>query len=388
MKIPIVTNLFPSPLEVTRGTFNFQQFKYLNRLAEVHVFVLVPFSKWLTNRKQLRKTTHYDGLRVNYVCQWYVPRYLRHLNGLLCYWSLNGPMRKILSDPDVEFIYSTWCYPDGWASGKLARKNKLRHYLKVHGSDINIIANLPGLTSKTKESLLNTEKIFSVSNDLKSKIEHLGIPSNKIFTLYNGISRDVFTLKDKKECRKQLKLSESAKLILYIGNLKVSKGAALLINAFSRIQTTGADFQLLLIGDGPDRELLYSLVEQLHLKDKITFMGAIEHSDISTWIGGSDIVCLPSFNEGVPNIILESLACGRPVVATNVGGIPEVVPGSGGILVPPGDEEALAQAILEAFGNEWVPEKICDDAPIYSWEENVSMLLEQFGTNLVNITRE
>jgi glycosyltransferase involved in cell wall biosynthesis len=107
---------------------------------------------------------------------------------------------------------------------------------------------------------------------------------------------------------------------------------------------------------------------------RVTWVGPVSHDKLGDWFRAADLLCLPSHNEGVPNVVLEAMACGTPVVATRVGGIPEVVPEWAGILVPPHDIPALASALVEAGQRDWDDERIAAHAAGFRWEDNVDRL--------------
>jgi glycosyltransferase involved in cell wall biosynthesis len=102
--------------------------------------------------------------------------------------------------------------------------------------------------------------------------------------------------------------------------------------------------------------------------------GAVAHADLGDWFRSADVLCLPSHNEGVPNVVLEAMACGTPVVATHVGGIPEVVPHYAGILVPPRVRLALSTALIDASARRWNHKRIAAHARGFRWEDNIRQL--------------
>ena len=135
-----------------------------------------------------------------------------------------------------------------------------------------------------------------------------------------------------------------------MGRLSIEKGVTYLIDALKELRAKQADIRLLIVGEGEERANLQARVQLLSLREAVTFLG--ERADARQIIGALDVLVLPSVTEGLPNVVLEAFAYKTPVVATAVGGVPELVKdGETGWLVPPRDPRALAQAILDALSN-------------------------------------
>ena len=173
-------------------------------------------------------------------------------------------------------------------------------------------------------------------------------------------------------------------MILFAGNLEHVKGIDLLIEAFGRLAAPGASFgaaapggaacaprddlELHILGAGPERERLERLAARSGAGDRIRFHGAERHDRMAAWFNACDLFCLPSRAEGTPNVILEALACGTPVVASDVGGIPAILPARAGTIFPPGNARALESALRETLGRPW--DRSRAQCPVGSWEEN------------------
>jgi len=221
------------------------------------------------------------------------------------------------------------------------------------------------------------------SQDLKHKIMEMGLPQSRIHTLYNGIDKSLFYPLDKHIARESCAIDANRKVILFIGNLKVSKGCNLLLDAYLLLAKVDAGVDLFYIGVGDQLSELKRTVTEEALEKRVHFLGAISHDLLLNWINSSDVLVLPSMNEGVPNVILEAQSCGTPVVATNVGGIPEIVSNETGILIEYGNAEKLYQALNEALCKNWDRGKISNNINILSWQQNSSKLLNIIKTAIV-----
>ncbi len=191
------------------------------------------------------------------------------------------------------------------------------------------------------------DKIIAVSSQARqAEIERTGAPPAKVLTVYNGIECDRFVRPEATAVaiRQEFNIPLTAPVVGMIGRLHPVKGHTFLLSALARLRQTYADVHLLIVGDGALRPALISQVAEEGLATAVTFTGT--RADMPDILAALDIVVLPSLWEGLPNVVLEAMAAAKPVVATAVGGTPEVVvDGITGLLVPPGDVAALAEAL-------------------------------------------
>ena len=184
----------------------------------------------------------------------------------------------------------------------------------------------------------------------QAEIERAGAPPEKVVTIYNGIEPNDYTVNARQTIRREFDVPPSAKLLGTVGRMHPQKGHVYLLTALRRVRERFPDARLLVVGDGRLRAQLQSQVHEQQLEDGVTFTGV--RSDIPEILSALDLFVLPSLWEGLPNVILEAMAAGLPVVATAVGGAPELVAdGQTGLLVPPAQAEALEQAIMQMLEN-------------------------------------
>jgi glycosyltransferase involved in cell wall biosynthesis len=184
-------------------------------------------------------------------------------------------------------------------------------------------------------------------------IGEYGVAPQHVHTVVNGFNTSVFGLADRGEARSHLGIDAGFQLVVYVGRFIEAKGLRELIEASCQLAKSNGRFRLVLVGDGVMRSELLELVERSGLKDRVLLPGGLAPKDVARWICASDVLTLPSWSEGYPNVVVEALACGRPVVATDVGGTREIVNASNGILIQPRNPEQLAGALRAALQRQW-----------------------------------
>lgn len=372
MKILALTNLFPSAWDPLRASFNRQQFDRLAEHHDVEVLVAIDFhTRWRGAAGQPPVLRHAHASDFTF---WYPPRIGRSLHGLAWYASLLAQHGARLQRKGYDLLLASWGYPDAVGTRWLARRLGLPYVVKVHGSDLNALAPSGMRRRQVATALRDARAVISVSNALGDKARELGVPDERIHVIYNGVDSTLFQPGDQAEARAALGLPQSGRIVLYVGNLKPEKGCIDLLDAFASAPGFPADCRLLFVGDGPARAALVQRCKDRGLGKRVVLAGARPHADLSTWMQSADLLCLPSHNEGVPNVVLEAMSCGLPVVATRVGGIPEVLPGLAGIMVAPRDIPALARALAESLSREWPTAAITSHAGRFTWHDNISKL--------------
>jgi glycosyltransferase involved in cell wall biosynthesis len=379
LRILALTNLFPSPWDPRRAAFNRQQFERLGRVHDVSVRVAVNFLDRLQGRKGD------PGTRVATECFTFVypPGFARSLHAAFWYASLMLQGGWRIRKGDYDCLLASWASPDAVAVSWLARRLGVPYVVKVHGSDLNTQAEQPRRRRQIARALRGAHGVIAVSRALAEKAVALGADRARVHTIYNGVDADRFHPGARDEARRRLKLDAEGPIVLYVGNLKLSKGCRDLLDAFPAVLARHAGARLFYVGDGPDRHALVQRAESLGLTDKMRLVGSVPHDALPDWFRAANLLCLPSHNEGVPNVVLEAMACGTPVVATRVGGIPEVLPDEAGLLVEARAIDALGAALARALDETWDAQAIVAHAGKFRWDDNIRMvehvLLEAAG---------
>jgi len=371
MKILILTNLFPTPWDPRRGTFNRQQFQRLAERHEVDVLTAVDFRERLAGAKG---QVHVPGVRRDHFTFYHPPRFGRFLNAFCFFASVMWQRGRELRAARYDVLLASWAFPDAVAGAWVARLLGIPYVVKVHGSDLNVQAEARLRRPQIRSALRGAGAVIAVSKALARKAVALGAPADRVEALYNGVDTRVFNRGDRTAARQRLGLPAEVPIVLYAGNLKATKGCHDLIEAFPMLVKRHHDARLVYVGEGPSRANLEDRAASLCCAPAVRFEGAVDHSALADWFRAADVLCLPSHNEGVPNVVLEAMACGIPVVATAVGGIPEVLPETAGLLVPPHQPHELGTALVEAFERHFDPAVIAAHAATFRWDENIDRL--------------
>jgi glycosyltransferase involved in cell wall biosynthesis len=382
MKILVLTNLFPTPWDPRRGTFNRQQFQRLGERHEVDVLTAVEFRERMRGRQG---DTHVDGVREDWFTFYHPPGFGRFLNALCFFACVMWQRGREIRAARYDVLLASWAFPDAVAGAWIARLLGIPYVVKVHGSDLNVQAESRLRRPQIRQALRGAGAVIAVSRALAAKAVALGARADRVESIYNGVDTKVFHPGDRIAARQRLGLPPEVPVVLYVGNLKATKGCHDLIEAFPQLVRRHHDARLVYVGDGASRANLEDRAASLCCAPAVRFEGAVDHAATADWFRAADLLCLPSHNEGVPNVVLEAMACGTPIVATHVGGIPEVVPAHAGILVPPHQPHELGTALVEAFECHFDTHAIAAHAATFRWNENIDRL-ERILTQVVRQT--
>jgi glycosyltransferase involved in cell wall biosynthesis len=352
MRLLIVTSQFPIAGEPNRGRPVYQTIRELSRLATVRVVSPVAtYPRWAQPRSYLFRASDdaqaVEGCDVQYVRYPALPAVTRPLNGWSCARALHAPLKAFAPD----LVLSYWLYPDAYGAMLAARKAGLPLVAGARGSDLRVRDAVS--RALTRPVVNAAQRLLVVSEDLgRVAAENYGADPARIRTIPNGCDASLFHPADRAASRAQLGIAADAEVVTYVGRLVAEKGLRELLDACRTLAATRPRLRLVLVGEGPMREEIAArLAADPSLQ--VTLAGAQPPAEVARWMAASDLVTLPSYSEGHPNVLVEALACGRPVVATPVGGIPEVVDAESGILVPARDAAALAAGLAQALDRHW-----------------------------------
>lgn len=371
-KILFISAFYPNPCEESIAPYNRQILSSLSDFYDIDAIVPVSWTKRM--RLSIPSFVCKGRLNIHYPTYYYTPGILRNLYGAFYHFSIAKTVEKLVSENDYDLIYTSWLYPDAFVVEKIARQLKIPFYVLVLGTDVNRLKPDTYLATSALKVANSANKIICVCNVLKQKLISLGCSPHKLEYLQNGVDHKVFYRRDRDEVRRELGVNSESKVLLFVGNLLKEKGLSELVQSFSRIFVSGRspDVRLVIIGGGRYRKKLLNLLAKCNVDSSTILLGRQPLDVISVWMNAADLLCLPSYSEGQPNVIIEALTCHTKVVASNVGGIPDLDDGGGNVkLVEPRSAEALTAALFETLD---------DDRPFnfnqvtYSWDDYVVKL--------------
>lgn len=368
-KLLIITNLYPLPWEPNRATFNRQQFEAIADNYELTFLIPVAFIEWFKNRKHIVQT---ENLR--YFPYFFTPKAGRRFYAIFMFISMLIHSGFWLKKNKPQKILASWAFPDAVAAHWLSRLFSCKFFFKVHGSDIDIQCLNKARAKQVVAMSRYATGILSVSQALANKMVALGIDKEKIRVIYNGVNHEKFSRPYSRPIENEY--------VLFIGNLKSDKGVIELLDGFANASALQPSIQLVFVGDGPMMATLKDKAIQHNISDRVIFLGNINHDLVPQWLQHCKVLSLPSYHEGVPNVLLEAMACGVPVIATNVGGIPEVINETiCGEIIPAKDTDALTVALQNVFEQTWETDNIKRHSSQFSWQKNKEQLISLIESN-------
>jgi len=359
-----------------------------NKFEQINVIsALSYFPKFMLNFKKFARIVRCVSYPENYSygnINVYYPKYFplptspdffmllrRHLN----YHAVNSLITKEKIDFDI--IHSHFIFPAGYVGMKLKERYHVPLIITAHGGDVY---KDPFKNEKwfrlTRSILEQADKIITTSvRNYNIITEDIGISRQKVYVIGNGFDDKKFYVMNQRQVREKLYLPQNKKIILSIGNLVKIKGHKYLIEAIKKITAKRQDILCIIIGRGIERDNLQNQIDALGLCDFIKMIDGVNHDEVPFWMNACDVFVLPSLDEGFPTVIPEALACGRPVVASNVGGIPEIIDNHYiGMLFKKGDVDDLVAKIVDALNMNWNYDKIKIYAQKYTWWNIVSQI--------------
>jgi len=397
LKILFLSPIFPNRQNPAYGVFSLRLVQNL-QAAGLHVTVIapVPYSPaWLWFNKDWRKlglipeSEDIGGVKALH------PRYFclpggkfEMLNGYFMFLAVESVAEILNRSVSFSLVHSCCVFPSGYVGLLTSHRINLPSVCTAIGSDINITAFKSASMTRLISKILNhTGQIVAVGNELARKALQLQTPDKNVRVIYNGVDSEMFCTEgiDRELIRQKTGLKPEDRVILFVGRLVPGKGVFELIEVFAQVYNKFSDTVLALVGDGPEREALGSLAKNKGLDGRILLPGEAAHEDLVYWYAACEVFVLLSRYEGVPNVIAEAMSCGKPVVATRVGGIPELVEDTrSGFLIKPGHTgeavEALEKLLADpAAGREMgkLGREIIKSRPL-GWKDCAAAYLEIF----------
>ena len=382
MRLLTFSSLYPNSQQPRHGIFVEQRLRHLVSTCDVQSKVVAPvpwfpsdhprFGEYAIYPRVPREETRH-GIEIAHPRYPVIPKVGMNLAPILMAAALWPTMKRMLRSQQYDLIDAHYFYPDGVAAILLGQRLNKPVVITARGSDLNLIPQYQIPRRMIQWAARNAAGLITVSHALKDVLISLGTPEQRINVLTNGVDLNLFhPTDDRKNLRNQLNIKGPT--LLSVGNLVELKGHDLVIWALRELP----QFRLLIAGDGPEKQKLADLAQRIGVEDRLTFLGTLPHDQLREYYSAADIFILASSREGMPNVLLEALACGTPVVATRVGGIPEVVTRpEAGILVDR-HPQALAKGVQTLLAN--YPERTATRqyAETFGWDKTSHGQFELF----------
>jgi teichuronic acid biosynthesis glycosyltransferase TuaC len=372
MRVLTFTKLYPNEQMPLHGIFVARRVTALAQTGEHQIEVVAPvpyFPAFLPARGEWKKlqlvppSETRDGVPVHH------PRYFNPPKiGMSRYgqWMASGSLATVTARLHDGFSFDVidahFVYPDGWAAVQIGRKLNRPVVVTARGSDVARNKHLPHIRPLLSEVMRGAAQLIAVSEELREDFIELGATPEKIHVIPNGIDTGCFHPLPHAAARQALGLQPDENWFVCVGRLDQNKGQWLILEALKKIgldELRQRQIKLALIGEGEDAEKLRATSRAAGLDDIVHFAGQLHPEKICTWYNAAKVKILASRREGSPNVVLEALACGTPVVASRAGRNAIVIQtGKHGLLFPPEDADALQTAMLQALHHEWEHEEI------------------------------
>lgn len=390
MKILVFTSLYPNNIWPNNGVFTKERMTPLSSKDACSFRVVAPVPYFppikIGHRWQFSQVIPREiigGVEVDHPRYFMTPKVGMAFYGLGMFLSVLPRMKKIHTKFDFDIIDAHYVYPDGLAAVLLGRYFSKPVVVTSHGTDINLYPQFPLIRQLLRYTLRKADRVITVCQALKDVMIQLEIPQEKIAVITNGVDLSKFYPSPKEEARSKLGIPNK-RVILSVGGLTTRKGFDLLIKALKILIESFREknVYLVIVGEGPFREKLEKLVSSLGLSEYVRLAGARPHQELNLWFNAADLFCLASSREGWPCVLLESLACGTPVVATNIWGIPELICSDRIGLLSEQSERDIAEKISLALKRPWDTDEIVQYARGHTWDRAALSVFEVFNSVL------
>ena len=388
-RLLVLSSLFPSDLEPTAGLFIRER---MFRVARARPIVVVAPQPWFPGQGLIRHfRPHFrpmaaaretmDGIEVHRPRFFSVPGLFKRFDGFLMALGTAATVRRLVRQHRVNVIDAHFGYPDGCAARWLARWFRLPMVLTLRGKEARQ-ASSP-LRRPLSRAVRDASRVITVSSALRALAIELGAEPTRVQTIGNGIDTAKFRPMPRGEARRILGLPPDARVLVTVGTLVERKGFHRVVEVMPRLLQSHPDLHYLVVGgagaEGDDSAQLRAQVAQLRLRDRVHFLGPVPPESLHVPLSAANAFVLASRYEGWANVLLEAMACGLPVVATDVGGNAQVIgqPGLGHV-VPFGDGDALAAALEKTLDADWERGAIRAYAEANSWEVRIPQLIAVF----------
>ena len=355
LRLLTFSTLFPNAEQPNHGIFVENRLRHLVATGEVAAVVLAPVPYFpfssprfgdLARYASVARLEQRHGLAIHHPRYPVIPRVGMSLAPNLLYWaSLRAARKLIAAGEKFDLIDAHYVYPDGVAAVRLGAALGLPVVLTARGSDVTQLPDYAIPRRLIRNAIGRAAGLIGVSSALRDRLIALGAPPERTLVLRNGIDTAMFhPPPDRAAARAALGLTRTT--LISVGGLIARKRHHLTIAAMRLLP----DVDLLLVGEGPERAALQAQIDAAGLSGRVRLVGPVPHARLPAYYGAADASVLASSREGWANVLLESMACGTPAIASDIAGNPEVVQApEAGLILRANTAEGIAAAVRALF---------------------------------------
>lgn len=373
LHILTLSTLFPNGLQPNFGIFVERQTRALAARVGVEVTVIAPvglppfplsLAPHYALRRALPTVENRNDLTIHRPRFPVVPGTGGRWTAALMARAIAPLVRRLHREKPFDVIDASFFFPDGPVAMRLSAMLGIPYSVKARGADIHHWGVAPTTRQSVLDAALGAAGMLAVSGAMRDSMIALGMPGERIRVHYTGVDLDHFAPVPRAPAK--LARQIDGYTITTIGALIPRKGQKLVIEALTMVP----DATLLIIGEGPDKSALIAQANRLGVADRVRFLGSVPHADLPGWLAATDVMCLPSASEGLANAWVEALACGTPIVISDVGGARELLdrPESGRIVER--EAQSIAAAIGELRASPPATDAVRAPALRFTWKAN------------------
>ena len=386
----LFSTLYPSASRPGHGIFVETRLRELLKSGRIETRVLAPvpwfpsrhprFGEWARMASTPLAERRF-GIEVSHPRYLLPPKVGMHLAPLMLALGARPALARLIREGfDFDLIDAHYYYPDGVAAALLAQWFDKPFVVTARGTDLNLIPEHPLPQRMIRWTAQRASASIGVCAALMEKLAELGADPARLYVMRNGVDLERFSPLPRAASRRALDLPEDGRLLISVGHLVERKGHHLAIAALAELP----DCRLVIVGDGVERGALERHARAAGLAGQVIFAGARPNAELAQWYSAADALILASSREGWANVLLESLACGTPVVATRIWGTPEVVRDSlAGELFLPREPGALAEATRLVLERNADRAELRRYAEAFGWDETSQAQIALFEKLLV-----
>ncbi|NBR32555.1 MAG: glycosyltransferase family 4 protein [Sphingomonadaceae bacterium] len=382
LRVLTLSSLFPSTAKPVFGLFVARQTQALAALPNTEVQVVAPMGlpPWPMSlapqyraMSKLAPVESWAGLKIWRPCFRHWPGSDGRFDVTALVKILTPLLEKIRQDFPFDVMDAQYFFPDGPAALALGKHFDVPVSIKARGADVHYWGHRPVPGRAIRKAGQAANGLLAVSAALKADMVQLGLPEDRIRVHYTGVDLTLFRPLDRAQAKAHLGIY--GPFIASLGALIPRKQQALLLEALTALP----DAQLAFIGDGPDQARLKALAQQLGVSGRVIWTGALPPADVALWLAAADVMALTSASEGLANAWVEALACGTPILITDVGGAREVLTDDKAGRIVPQDAKAIAAAISSLICDPPSQQLCRSYAARFTWANNAQALRDHLS---------